>query len=121
MVQSGLRDAATRRNRVAASIERQILNVAAAHKGRISPAMVTMEVQGLDIAGARRQLDTMAREGYCTVDSDDAGRPYYTFPIGPPTTDDVSPEDWVKQVSGARPRTRMTGEQTDEQTTSTEA
>lgn len=122
LVRGDLRRSAERRRAALANVERRILAIAATHQGRVSPALVTMEVPGLDIAGAKSQLDAMARDGFCTVDSDDHGRPFYTFQLGPPATDDASPEEWLKQAGGtSTPRQRMTGAARDEQTTSTEA
>ena len=122
LVTGDLQRSAERRRSATASVERRILTLASAHQGRVTPTLVTMEVPGLDIAGAKAKLDAMARDGYCGVDSDDSGRPYYSFAIGATSNaDDLSPEEWLRQHAGSArqhaggaQRQRMTGDDTDQ-------
>ncbi len=99
-------------------LERQILRVAARHGGTVTPAQITMAVEGIDLATARAALDALAEEGHAVLDSDDAGRPIYAFAVGERQTDsrDVSPEEWVRQHSPGQSRLR--GEADDERTVS---
>lgn len=95
--------------------EKKILAIAARHEGRVSPALVAMEAAGLTVKTAKAFLDELARDGFCTVDSDEDGHLYYRFAVGqaPEAAEEpLSAEEWVSQHSGPRQR-RMTGREQD--------
>lgn len=116
----GLAEQAAAREAVRGLQEKKILDIAARHDGQVSPAQVAMETTGLTVKAAKAFLDDLARDGFCTVDSDDSGHLYYRFAIGQaPDTEEpeqLSPDEWVERMSGHRQR-RMTGREQDNEGT----
>lgn len=94
--------------------ERAVLEAAATNAGWVTPAMVALHAPGLSIAEARQQLERMAREGDCSVESDDRGELYYRFALSgaPQTERPLSAEAWVEAMDRRSDATgrRMSGE-----------
>ncbi len=103
-IRAMLADKQAARERLRELQERSILEIAARHDGLISPAQVAMETRGLTVKAARALLDELAREGFCTLDSDDQGRPFYQFDVGQSreTGEELSADEWVERMSGQR-------------------
>lgn len=58
------------------SSERQILRLAAAHGGVVTPQLVALETD-LSLADAKRELRALVEAGYCTVDVGEDGAELY--------------------------------------------
>ncbi|NUQ00681.1 MAG: hypothetical protein HUU35_12585 [Armatimonadetes bacterium] len=93
--------------------ERQILRIAAAHDGRVTPSLVAMHSGDIGLEEARRILQQLAVDGYCTCDSDSQGTLYYEFDLGGEARprERLSAEEWVESMSQRR-MTGHRGEQT---------
>ncbi|MBI2300374.1 MAG: hypothetical protein HYU66_15750 [Armatimonadetes bacterium] len=109
---SGRRETAAVREAREAALERRALEVAAGNHGVVTPSTLALGARGVTIAAAKKLLDRLAVDGFCTVDSDDAGRLLYRFAVGGEAAEEeLSPEEWVarmsrQRMSGAPPATR---------------
>lgn len=66
---------------------RQILRIAQANKGKVTPAVVTLN-SNLSLEDAERLLQEMTAKGYAAMNVTDSGRIEYEFPefMDPPDT-----------------------------------
>ena len=67
----------TRRMNSAAA-EQQILKIASRNQGNVTPQMVAMQAS-FSLSHAKKELDRLKNEGYCTVDIDEDGAEVYHF------------------------------------------
>ncbi len=114
LVRGDQADRRARAERLRQQQERQILQVAAQHDGQVTPALVTMNVPHVTIAQAKAILDSLAKDGFCAIDSDPQGNVFYAFDLGQHTPRaEAAPDEWVSQAA----RSRLTGEADETQST----
>lgn len=58
--------------------EQQILHVAGEHEGAVTVAMVAMKT-GMSLRQAKKELERLCKEGFCTIDVSTAGATLYVF------------------------------------------
>lgn len=114
LLQDAKRAVAERTEASQARIERSILRLAQSRDGRVTPAMVAMDVQGVTVKEAKRILDEMTRQNLCGMDSDARGHVFYCFTAermtGQEQTDEeLSAEQWVERMTGSDQQTRRQG------------
>lgn len=103
IMRSGNRETTAMKEAREAALERRALEVAAGNHGVVTPATLALGTRGVTIAAAKKLLERLAVDGFCTVDSDDAGRLVYRFAVGgEEAEEELSPEEWVERMSGQR-------------------
>jgi hypothetical protein len=108
VLRSARRRAAEAVTAAVARLERGLLQLAARHDGLVSAAQAALEIPGLTVAAARDELERLAHEGFCSLETDDQGRTWFLFPVGQPAPGE-SPEQWVARQTGqdAEPTRRV--------------
>ncbi len=85
-------DLRRRRSLARRSHERDILRLAEANQGVVTPALAASKLPHLGLNEAKAWLDQLVKAGLCGLDSDRVGNLVYRFPFG--SEDDADERPW---------------------------